>query len=426
MREKLLSVYGMSILLGVLTGLAGSGFEAAIAASIHLIDALFQVLKAHGIAVLPVSAFLSMLLTVGAFLLVSHFAPEAAGSGVQEIEGSLLHLRPLRWMRVLPVKFVGGVLAISARLVLGREGPTIQMGGALGAFISDAWRLSPLRRDGFVAAGAAAGLATAFNAPLAGILFVIEEMRNQFDYSFTHFKMVAITCVAATLTNNFLLGSGPAISMPVFAQNDFPALGLFFLFGILAGFVALGFNHGLMGLLQRMDCLGKRGRLVFAATVGLIAGLLAPLVPDAVGGGYTLIEETLGVTLSLQVLLMLFAVRFAMTLLSYGTGVPGGVFAPLLALGTLLGVMASLVFGWLFPGIVMHPGIFAVCGMAALFSACVRAPITGIVLVVEMTWNYALIFPLLIVCLTSTTIMQLAKNGPLYTQLLRRTLKKGP
>ncbi len=122
--------------------------------------------------------------------------------GCRKFEGALLHKRPIFWKHLLPVKFFAGVLAISAKMVVGREGPTIQMGGNFGEMLGEFFKLKRHRIDTLIAAGSAAGLAAAFNAPLAGVLFVMEEMRNQFNYSFTNFKMVVICCVAATLSLN--------------------------------------------------------------------------------------------------------------------------------------------------------------------------------------------------------------------------------
>ena len=146
--------------------------------------------------------------------------------------------------------------------------------------------------------------------------------------------------------------------------------------------------------------------------------------PEAVGGGYEIIEKSLTMNPPFLVLSMMVVVRFITTMLSYNTGVPGGIFAPMLALGTLLGLAASHIFQWLMSDMSLHPGMFAVAGMGALFAAVVRAPVTGIVLVVEMTQNYSLILPLMVTCLTATTVVQLAGNPPIYTQLLRRTLNK--
>lgn len=424
MGRKILILYALSIILGLLTGLIASLFQLGIAALSSAMNSLLHFMSLHGWPTALVSAFISMLMIFIAWLSVRHIAPEASGSGVPEIEGALLHQRPIHWRRLIPVKFFSGILAISSQLVVGREGPTIQMGGNLGEMLGEYFRLNRHRRDTLIAAGAAAGLGAAFNAPLAGVLFVMEEMRNQFNYSFTNFKMVIICCVAATIMLHLIIGSQPAIQMEVFSLPSLKSLWLFFLFGIVVGFVGLLFNHTLIFLLNRMDQLTVQQKIVYVVLVGLMIGLLAHFWPSAVGGGYGIIHQALSLSLPVGLLCALLVVRFITTMLSYSTGVPGGIFAPMLALGTLLGLAAFHVLDLLIPDFSIHPGMFAVAGMGALFAAAVRSPITGVVLVVEMTQNYSLILPLMITCITSTTIMQLAGNPPIYTQLLHRALAR--
>ena len=406
----------------MLVGVVGSLFQL----SIHWVDVFlnqcFFYAKTQGWSLAILSSGVSMLMVLVAFLLVRWFSPEAAGSGVQEIEGALLHERPILWRQLLPVKFFGGLLAISAKMASGREGPTIQMGGNLGEMIGEAFKLSRKHRDALIAAGSAAGLAVAFNAPLAGVLFVLEEMRNQFNFSFINFKIVAICCFISTIVLHLIIGSKPAILMTMYNEPSLQSLWIFFIYGILIGFLALIFNILLMKMLRVIKRLSIASRYAYVLIIGCSIGYLAYAFPPLVGGGYDIIEQSLTMTPSFLTLVWLITLRFLITILCYGAGAPGGVFAPMLALGTLCGLMVPYLLHYLNIDIPTQPGMFAVAGMAAFFSASVRAPITGIVLVVEMTQNYMLILPLMVTCLTSTTIMQLFKNKPLYTQLLLDTL----
>lgn len=426
MRGKILSIYGVAILLGVLTGIVGSLFQLTIKWFDSILAQAFILADGYGLPVGLISAVISMLMVYIAWLMVQWIAPEASGSGVQEIEGVLLHKRKIFWKQLLPVKFFGGILAISAKMVLGREGPTIQMGGNLGEMLGEMFHFTRNRRDVLIAAGSAAGLAAAFNAPLAGVLFILEEMRNQFNFSFINFKTVAICCVMSTVVLHMIVGSQAAIPMAIFNLPGLHSLWLFFIFGIFVGFAGLLFNHVLLKYLYRIDKLSPTLRQGYVIVVSLMVGYLAWLYPTLVGGGYNIIERSLTMNSTFSTLSLLIIVRFAITLLCYNTGVPGGIFAPILALGTLLGLAASQIFQLMMFDGTVHPGMFAVAGMGALFSAVVRAPITGIVLVVEMTQNYSLILPLMVTCLTSTTVMQLMKNPPVYTQLLRHTLSCDP
>lgn len=423
MGKKTLILYLVSVVLGFLTGLIASLFQLAIAGLDALLANFFSWIQSHDLPLGLISALVSMIMVLIAWLSVRHIAPEASGSGVPEIEGTLLHVRPIFWKRLLPVKFFAGVLAISAKMVLGREGPTIQMGGNLGEMLGDMFRLSRRRSDTLIAAGSAAGLAAAFNAPLAGVLFVMEEMRNQFNYSFTNFKMVMICCVMATITLNLIIGSGPAIKMELFDLPSLHSLWLFLVFGVVVGLMGLLFNHALIKTLDFLDRLTPRQKMYYAMLVGLLVGFLTYYYPPTVGGGYEIINQALTMSPTVSVLCVLIVIRFVTSMLSYSTGVPGGIFAPMLALGTLLGLAVFHLFQWLSIDLSIHPGMFAVAGMGAFFAATVRSPITGVVLVVEMTQNYSLILPLMITCITSTTVVQLARNKPIYTQLLERTLR---
>ncbi|KTD71286.1 H(+)/Cl(-) exchange transporter ClcA [Legionella tucsonensis] len=424
MRDKILILYVLSTLLGILTGTVGSLLQLAIHWLNNVLINWFNFAGSKGYNIGIISALTTMVMVFIAWALVKWVATEASGSGVQEIEGTLLHERPILWRRLLPVKFIGGVLSIGSKMVLGREGPTIQIGGNLGEMLGEIFFLNRKRRDSLIAAGAAAGLATAFNAPLAGVLFVLEEMRNEFNFSFTNFKMVAICCVFATIMLHIIIGPQPDIKMVVFTPPSLQSLWVFFIFGIVVGIVGLCFNKFLMKLLYNLDKLKPWMKDIYVLIIGLTVGYLAYKQPSVVGGGYHIIEQALIAYPDFSVLIMLLIIRFIMTLLCYGTGVPGGIFAPMLALGTILGLAASHILQAISSDITIHPGMLAVAGMGALFAASVRAPITGIILVVEMTQNYLLILPLMITCLTSTTVVQFAKNAPIYTQLLRRTLKK--
>lgn len=421
MPQRILKLYGLVILMGLLIGIIGSGFQFIIAHISRGLMQLYQALAMRGAPVSLIAALISMTMVGLAWGFVRAVAPEAAGSGIPEIEGALQHERPIFWRRLLPVKFFGGILAISANMVLGREGPTIQMGGNIGEMLGSWFGVTRHRRDTLIAAGAAAGLSVAFNAPLAGVLFVIEEMRKPFRFSFTNFSVVAISCVTATIVGQILLGQAPAIKMDVYQLPSYISLGWFVLFGIVVGFVGFGFNQVLLFSLNAANRLNQLTRVLFVLGMGAFVGWMTVVEPSIVSGGYDIIEQALFSRPSLFALIVIFILRFFIGMLCYSTGVPGGIFAPMLALGTLLGLACSYILRWsVDPS--LHPGMFAVAGMGALFSACVRAPLTGIVLVVEMTQNYSLILPLMVTCLTSTTIVQCFANPPLYTQLLKRVL----
>jgi len=352
---------------------------------------------------------------------VRRFAPEAAGSGIQEIEGALDGVRPMRWRRVIPVKFAGGLASLGSGMIAGREGPTVQMGGALGRMLGELGRRPPLETHALVAAGAGAGLTAAFNAPLAGILFVIEEMRPHFRYSARSTEALAAACVVADVVIRALLGTRPEIAISAAREPRLAALWLFVLLGALFGLLGPLFNAL---VLRTLDLVARAPNpLVPALAVGALVGALEWRAPIFVGGGYEVIGQALRGELAVGMLLAVFAARTAGTALCYGAGAPGGIFAPMLALGTLLGLwFGDLAAQWL-PGLVPQPDVFTVAGMGALFAAVVRAPLTGIALALGLTANYQLLLPVLATCLSATVVSYQLGGAPIYSLLLERTLR---
>lgn len=413
-----------SLVVGSLVGLVGAVFQLSLTAvgawHAHLVASL----EFSPVLSWSFQAAFSALVVYVAFILVRRCAPETSGSGVHEIEGALDNLRPLRWHRVLPVKFFGGIFSLSGGLVLGREGPTIQMGGNIGKMIADIFHLSEEDLHTLVAAGAGAGLAAAFNAPLAGILFVIEEMRPEFKYNFLSVHSVLIACATSDIVVRLMMGQAPDIAMLMMPVPPLESLWLFPVLGVFFGVFGAIFNTILVKTLDFFaDLTGWRHALT-GLYVGAAAGLLGAFFPGTVGGGYDIIPRALSESVPLTTLLVLFFARFGTTMISYGSGAPGGIFAPMLALATVFGMWSGhFAHAW-FPTLIAHPQIFAVAGMGALFSATVRAPLTGIALTIEMTENYSLILPLIMTCMVAAIVAQGLGGRPIYTVLLKRALDR--
>ena len=234
------------------------------------------------------AAVIALALCVSRWL-VRRVAPETSGSGVQEIEGTLLGLRDLRWRRVLPVKFLGGGLALGAGLVLGREGPTIHMGGAAALGVARAARSRPGEVTALIAAGAGAGLAAAFNAPIAGVLFVIEEMRREAPYNFQGYHAVLIACVAAVFVTEAISGVGPELRLPMAAPllAHYP---LFLAMGIILGVVGAAFNRLVLATLAVFSAWSTRAGWSLVLALSLATAALLFLLPDGGGAGEQIIQ----------------------------------------------------------------------------------------------------------------------------------------
>jgi CIC family chloride channel protein len=412
-----------SIAVGVLSGLVAVAFTRILTASDALRTGLIGRAHAYGPwgFVLPVAVG-----AIGGGLavwIVRRVAPEAAGSGIPHVKAVLHHLRSMRGLRVLTVKFVGGVLGIGSGLALGREGPTIQMGGAIGQLASRWFRTTTRERETLIAAGAGAGLAAAFNAPLSGLVFVLEEIQR--DFAPTVFAATLTAAVIADVVARLLSGQLPVFHVHAESIPALEGLPVAIVVGAVAGVLGIAFNRALVGALDVFQRLRRGPTWAPGALAGAVVGGVGWFVPAALGGGHRLVEGTLAGDTTLLAIPFYFALRFFLTVLSYGSGAPGGIFAPLLVLGSQLGLAIGLIAHDLAPSAVDRPETFAVVGMAAYFSAIVRAPLTGIVLVVEMTGNYSLVLPLLAACLTAYGLADFLGDRPVYEALLERDLLRG-
>lgn len=409
---------------GFATGVVGAAFHLAVDQMLHWPDWLADRLGT-GPLTIAAGAGLAALAVTLAFMLTRYLAPETAGSGVPEVEGALEGVRDVRWRRVLPVKFVGGVLSLSSGVVGGREGPTIHIGASIGAALAEWLRLDKMDFHTLLAAGAAAGLASAFNAPLAAVLFVIEETRKQFRYTFRSYVAVIVASAASAFGMELVGGTAPQFRIDTEAL-PLVLLPTFMLLGAVLGVLGLAFNKTLVMALDWRAKAFARVPFLYAVIVGAAVGALSFVLPMAVGGGEALIPDMPVANLSLQALLLIAVVRFVGTMASYPVGVPAGIFSPMLTFGTTVG----LIFGLLVEMVLVHSPLavppligaaFAVAAMGGLFSSTIRAPLVGIVLVVELTGAFELILPLMVTCVTAHVVAQVLGGRPIYEVLFERS-----
>lgn len=365
----------------------------------------------------------AMMVTVAVFL-TRRFAPEAAGSGIQHIEGTMKgSLPPIRWQRVLPVKFIGGLFAMIPGLVLGREGPSIHLGGALGAMVGRYARITDEHRHALTAAGAGAGLTVAFNAPVGGILLVAEEMRDDIRYSHLVAQYVVVASLVATVTGGLILGLARVMPMPAVASPSAAELGLAVVFAVLVGSLGVFLNAALLRTITAMRLLAVRlGWATLPFVVGATIGLLVWGYPQGTGGGESLTHALVLTNPPVTTLIVLLLVRLLAFVISYGVGTPGGIFAPQLAFGAILGLLFATAVDAMAPGLIVEPTKFAVAGMAGLLTATVRAPLTGLALVLEMTGSINLVFMILMTALTCAAMAELLGGRPIYKQMLANLL----
>lgn len=377
---------------------------------------------------LPLWLVLPSIGLVGGWLsgwLVERLAPEASGSGIPQVKAALGFAPIPLNLRVALVKVGSTLLALGSGLSLGRQGPTVQIGAGLAAQLSRWVPTSPEYRRQLISAGAAAGLAAGFNAPIAGVLFVVEELLQDFS-DLTLGSAILASFIGAVVSRllggqglNLALDARP-ISLSVY---DLPFL---IVLGLLAGLLGALFRRGIFGSLgffRRFKGLSLSGRIGLA---GLVTGLVGVFVPVAALDNTGLQEFLVTGAASWQLIAIAFITKFLLTLVAYGSGAAGGIFAPSLVLGAALGCLVSALaqgvysgFGsWLPPADLATTTTYALTGMGAFFSAVTGVPITAIVIVFEMTANFNLVLPLMIGSGIAYLIAERTNDGSIYNRLL--------
>lgn len=410
-RRYALVLEGMAA--GAAGGAAAVAFRLALEGAEALRGAAGSYIAAHPWALAAWLGLLALAAAGAAALL--RWQPFISGSGIPQVEGELQGALEQSWWRVLAAKFAGGVLCVGAGLSLGREGPSIQLGAMAG---KGAARLLGAGAAGgrmLLACGASAGLSAAFNAPFAGVLFALEELHKSFSADALLCAMSA--SVTADVVARLVCGGAPEFGLGQAAALPLSAYPLVALLGAALGLLGAFYNFSL-GKAQDLYARIRRPwvRLLIPF---LLAGALLAACPSVLGGGHGLVllaaaGPALGTALGL------LAAKFLFSMASFGCGAPGGIFLPLLVLGALTGAAAADLCA--LAGLEAPAVNFAMLGMAGMFAAIVRAPVTGVVLICEMTGSFTHLLSLTLVSLTAYALADLAGAKPVYDQLLERLL----
>src|SRR5664280_749470 len=350
-------------------------------------------------------------------LIVYFFAREAKGHGLPEVMLAVAiggsRIRP----RVAAVKALVSSICIGSGGSVGREGPIVQISSALGSTLGQLFRLSEDKKRILIACGAAGGIAATFNAPLAGIFFALELILR--EYGTRYFSSVVLSAVTATVISRTFLGSSPAFIIPPYELLSNWDILFYFVLGFLAAFTGWIFIKTLYKCEDIFNAL-KIPFFAKPAIGGLILGTIGLFFPQIFGVGYSSIELTLKGQLGLLIVLGLVGLKIIATSLTLGSGGSGGVFAPSLFIGAMLGSSFGSLIHLLFPAIPISTGAYALVGMAAVFAGAAQAPISAILILFEMTGDYKIILPLMIACVISTLVIKWISKDSIYTMKLRR------
>lgn len=347
--------------------------------------------------------------------------PMISGSGIPQVEGEVSGRLSQNWKRVLPAKFAGGFLCMLGGLSLGREGPSIQLGAMAGQGISRALGRGKREEKFLMACGASAGLSAAFHAPLAGMMFAVEEIHKTFSIPILLPVMTA--SVTADYIASHILGLDPVFHFQITEYLPQNYYWLLILLGILVGVSGVFYNWGMLKaqeLYRKIPLLKETGRLLIAF---LTAGVLGLVMPSVLGSGSGLIVSLTKGEMVLGMVVLTLVVKFLFSAVSFGSGAPGGIFFPLLILGALLGAVFAMTGAEFFGLDPVYINNFVLLGMTGFFTAIVRAPLTGIILLFEMSGSISQMLSLSIVSVTAYIVATLMRSEPIYDSLLKRILK---
>lgn len=404
------------ILSGIISGLLVVLYRLGIEFGTDTARKIYFALRLHPVMIIP---WVLLIILVGLLIAwLVKLEPMASGSGIPQVEGILLYGLKIKWYTVLCVRYLAGFASSFFGLSLGREGPSIQIGAAGSQAVAGKLGKNKLEENYLITGGAAAGLSAAFNAPLSGIVFALEEVHRSFS------PLILIAATTASLTADVVSKNFFGLK-PVLSFINIPQLPLRFylwlvLIGILSGLAGSLMNRSLLSFQTLYKKLPLFARPILALLITVPCGLF---LPQVLGGGQNLIGLAETADGGLALLLILLAVKFLFTCTSFGSGIPGGIFMPILSVGALTGSILGII--------AVHFGLppenipaFAVCAMAGALSASVKAPVTSILLAAEMTGSLIHLLPVAACSFIAMYFSDILRITPIYEALLARIMDK--
>jgi chloride channel protein, CIC family len=400
----------LTIAIGVLAGLSAVLFTVAIEQTgrrlFGLSPSIFRL-----VAVPPLVSLLT------GFLLAKFF-PDVRGSGVPQTEAAYHLADGVIPARVPFGKFLTGVLCIGSGHSMGREGPSVQIGAGLASVIGRWMRLSPENVRDLVPVGAAAALSAAFNTPVAAVLFALEEIIGDMNAALLGSTVVA--SVAAVIVERSILGNEPLFHVPTYQLVHPAELAAYAVLGIIGGALSVAFCKALLATRRLFLRLPLRSKVFQPAMGGLVIGVILVFVPAVMGVGYEYVGQALNGGLLLKTMVLLCLVKLAATVVSYSSGNAGGIFAPSLFIGAMAGGAVGMLVHAYAPFPTAEPGAYALVGMGTLFAGIIRAPMTSVFMIFEITQDHQILVPLMVANMLSYAISKRYQKAPVYHALLQQ------
>lgn len=406
------------LIVGVLAGIVAVIYRLLLSNAESFLFNVLNYIKTH-----PVMIILWFLFLVVLSFLISlclKYEPYISGSGIPQVEAEVEGKINQCWYKVLLAKMIGGTLCIIGGLSLGREGPSIQLGAMVGKAVSQFFNRLKSEERFLLTCGGAAGLAAAFNAPLAGIMFALEEIHKNFSSS----ALISVMCasIAGDFISRNIFGMSPSLQFVIEESMPLNQYLWVILVGIIAGLCGIIYNKVTVKTLETYDKipLKKHQKIIIPM---MISGVLGMFLPIVLAGGHSLVEYLNGDQIILSTLFLYLIVKFLFSALSFGSGAPGGIFFPLLILGSLIGAIIGKIA--IMAGVSMDLFYnFIILSMAAFFASIVRAPLTGIILIAEMCGTLKMLLPIALASFVAYMVANMLKSEPIYESLLSRLVSK--
>lgn len=407
-----------AVMVGLISGLLVVFFKVSINKLFEFIqNFISQFDLNHKLLIFPLITTLGGLISG---VLVFKFAPETKGSGIPFVKMVMARMGNITRVRTIVVKFLAGVAGIGTGLSLGREGPSVQLGAGAGALVGKIFKMKGTDQGKLIAAGAGSAIGATFNAPIAGTIFVLEELVNKFSASLL-FPVLVATVTASSVARHFL-GNNPSFTIPYITHDlSFEGISVCIILGIVAGFLGVAFAKIIYKNNEFFEKMDKIPNWLKPAIAGFGIGVIGIFIPYVLGSGNLSVDLLLQHKLALSVVVLVFAVKFFVTPFCFGSGAAGGIFLPMLMLGSFLGYIVASIFNMF--GFHVDVVVMAMIGMGAFLASVARTPITAVVMVFEMTAGYTHILPIMLSAAIADLIAEKLNHRPIYASLIVNQVK---